>query len=59
MKRETWTFEPDKKAKSLVVKEMNRRAGRNGERRGLRTAILNAALAHYLSSLNGKRELAK
>jgi hypothetical protein len=59
MKRETWTFEPSQEAKSLLQKEMNRRAGRGGEKRGLRTKILNDALVAFLFSLKGKRELAK
>lgn len=59
MKRETWTFEPSEEVRSLVNKEMNRRAGKHGEKRGLRTKILNDALESFLFSLKGKRELSK
>lgn len=59
MKRETWTFEPSEEAKSLLKKEMNKRAGRGGEVRGLRTAILNQAIAEFLAERKGKREASK
>lgn len=58
MKRKTWTFDPDNDVKSLVSKEITRRVGKNGDRRGKRTEILHEAIRKYLASLNGKRETA-
>ena len=59
MKRETWTFEPSEEAKSLLAKAINKRAGRGGETRGLRTRILNEAIADFLAAHSGKREASK
>ena len=59
MKRETWTFEPSEEAKSLLAKAINKRAGRGGETRGLRTRILNEAIAALLDGYKGKRETSK
>lgn len=60
MKRETWTIEPDDDVKSLVSKEITRRAGRNKKnQRGVRTRIINDAIRNLLASLSGKRELGK
>jgi hypothetical protein len=58
MKRKTWTFDPDNDVKSLVSKEITRRVGKNGDRRGKRTEIIHEAIRKYLASLNGKREAA-
>lgn len=59
MKRETWTIEPDEDVKSLVSKEITRRAGKDKRNhRGVRTRILNDAIRSYLASLAGKREAA-
>lgn len=57
MKRETWTIEPDEDVKSLVSKEIIRRAGKDKSRqRGVRTRILNEATRVFLVKLSGKRE---
>jgi hypothetical protein len=56
MKRVTWTIEPEADVQSLVSKQLNRLAGRNGRRRGLRTRILNEAVRAYLAGLQGKRD---
>lgn len=59
MKRETWTIEPDDDVKSLVSKEIIRRAGKNkANQRGIRTRILNEAARVFLAKLAGKREAA-
>lgn len=56
MKRRTWTIEPDSDVKSLMSKEITRRVGKNGDKRGKRTEILHEAVRNYLAHLNGKRE---
>lgn len=54
--RETWTVEPDSDVKSLMTKEINRRVGIHGDKRGQRSKILNEAVRAFLVSLIGKRE---
>ncbi len=56
--RETWTFEPDEITKSLMRKAMNRHAGKDANKRGLRTKLLNEAVCKFYASLAGKREAA-
>ncbi len=59
MKRETWTIEPDEDVKSLVSKEIIRRAGKSkANQRGVRTRIINEATRVFLAKLVGKREAA-
>ena len=59
MKRTTWTIQPADDVKSLVAKEINRRVGRRGSKKGVRTQIINEALRKVLFYLNGKREESK
>ena len=56
-KRITWTVEPARDVESLVDKRMTQMVGKNGNKRGLRTRILNEAVRHHLAYLHGKREL--
>ena len=56
-KRTTWTIEPDEDVASLVSKEMTARVGRNGNRRGLLTKILNELARSGLAHHKGKREI--
>ncbi len=55
-KRITWTVEPDRDVSSLVDKRITQMAGKHGNKRGLRTRILNEAVRNQLSYLAGKRE---
>lgn len=55
-KRVTWTIEPDADVKSLVAKEINRRVGQKGDKRGQLTKIINEAVSAFLADLRGKRE---
>jgi hypothetical protein len=57
-KRITWTLEPDPDVASLVDKRITEMAGKHGNKRGLRTRIINEALRNALSYLLGKREAA-
>lgn len=56
MKRVTWTIEPAGDVKSLVSKAINAVAGRKGQKRGLRTKLINEAVRSHLAHLRGKRE---
>jgi hypothetical protein len=55
-KRITWTVEPAADVVSLVNKRITEMAGKHGNKRGLRTRIVNEALRNALSYLQGKRE---
>ena len=55
-KRITWTVEPDPDVASLVDKRVTQMAGKRGNKRGLRTRILNEAVRNHLAYLLGKRE---
>ncbi|HZV33172.1 MAG TPA: hypothetical protein VFB72_01245 [Verrucomicrobiae bacterium] len=56
-KRLTITFQPDKDAQSLLSKELNRIAGVNGEKHGLRSRLINEAIRLAFNRNKGKREL--
>lgn len=58
MKRRTWTIEPAVDVKSIVAKEIVKRVGRGGKKRGVRTKIINDSLRSYLKHHLGKREAA-
>jgi len=52
----TWTFEPDADVRSLMAKAINRKAGRAGKKRGLRSRLINKAIRLQCAALVGKRE---
>lgn len=54
--RKIWTLEPDRDVESLMDKAITARCGKNGNRRGQRTAIIQEALRAYLTKFRGKRE---
>ena len=56
-KRITWTVEPARDVESLLDKRMTQMVGKRGNKRGLRTRIVNEAVRYYLANLQGKREL--
>ena len=58
-KRITWTLEPDRDVESLVDKRITEMVGKHGNKRGLRTRILNEAVRQQLAYLHSKRELAR
>lgn len=57
-KRTTWTFEPTAEVSSLLSKQMTKLVGRGGNRRGLRTRLINEVLSQAFKSNFGKRESA-
>lgn len=58
-KRITWTVEPDADVASLLDKRMTQIVGKRGNKRGLRTKIINEAVRNHLAYLSGKRERPK
>jgi hypothetical protein len=56
MKRDIRSFVAKPDVASLLEKEMVRRVGRRGNRRGLLGRIINEALRSQLAYLKGKRE---